>query len=69
MNIEQIKQALAGRWVSIAPEIRPSAVENPDGTLKPFHLQRDFRYGDGDRFELAIVNSADPNGRCRSRAS
>ena len=63
MNVEQIKQALAGRWVSIAPEIRPSAAKNPDGTLKPFYLQRDFTYGEGDRFELAIINSADPNGK------
>jgi hypothetical protein len=63
MNVEQIKQAMAGRWVSIAPEIRPSAAKNPDGTLKPFYLQRDFTYGDGDRFELTIVNSADPSGK------
>jgi hypothetical protein len=63
MNVEQIKQAMAGRWVSLAPEIRPSAAKNPDGTLKPFYLQRDFTYADGDRFELTIVNSADPSGK------
>ena len=61
MNVEQIKQALVGDWVSIAPEIRPSANKNPDGTLKPFYLKRDFRYLAGDRFELGIVNSADAN--------
>ena len=48
--------------MSIAPEIRPSANKNPDGTLKPFYLRRAFKYLDGDAFELTIVNSADPNG-------
>lgn len=62
MNVEQIKQALVGDWVSIAPEIRPSASKNADGTLKPFYLKREFKYLAGDRFELSIVNSADPNG-------
>ena len=62
MNVEQTKNALVGEWVSIAPEIRPSASKNADGTLKPFYLKRDFRYLAGDRFELTIVNSADPYG-------
>jgi len=62
MNAQQIKQALVGNWVSIAPEVRPSASKNPDGTLKPFYLKREFKYLAGDRFELNIVNSADPNG-------
>ena len=62
MTIEETKQALAGAWASVAPEIRPSAARNADGTLKPFYLQRAFKYLDGDRFELAIVNSADANG-------
>jgi len=44
------------------PEVRPSASKNPDGTLKPFYLKREFKYLAGDRFELNIVNSADPNG-------
>jgi hypothetical protein len=49
MNVEQIKEALVGDWVSIAPEIRPSANKNPDGTLKPFYLRRAFKYLAGDR--------------------
>jgi hypothetical protein len=61
MNVNQIKLALIGDWVSIAPEIRPSAIKNADGTLKPFYLKREFKYLDGDRFELTVVNSADPN--------
>jgi len=61
MNVNQIKLALIGDWVSIAPEIRPSAVKNADGTLKPFYLKREFKYLDGDRFELTVVNSADAN--------
>jgi hypothetical protein len=62
MTLDQIKQSLVGEWISIAPEIRPSAAKNPDGTLKPFYLKRDFKYVAGDRFELSIVNSADANG-------
>ena len=62
MNVEDIKTALAGDWISLAPEIRPSANKNPDGTLKPFYLKRAFSYAAGDRFELTIINSADANG-------
>ena len=62
MNVEQIKEALVGDWASIAPEVRPSASKSADGTLKPFYLKREFKYLAGDRFELNIVNSADPNG-------
>jgi hypothetical protein len=44
MDVEQIKVALVGDWASIAPEVRPSAARNADGTPKPFHLKREFRY-------------------------
>jgi len=63
MNVDRIKQALVGDWTSIAPEVRPSAAKNPDGTLKPFYLKRDFKYLAGDQFQLTIVNSADPYGK------
>jgi hypothetical protein len=63
MSLEQTRDALRGEWVSIAPEIRPSATKNPDGSLKPFYLSRSFRYLDGDRFELTLNNSADPYGK------
>jgi hypothetical protein len=62
MDLDQTKQALMGNWQSIAPEVRPSASKNPDGTLKPFFLKRAFAYLGDDRFELTIVNSADANG-------
>jgi hypothetical protein len=62
MTPEEIKTALAGRWVSLATELRPSAARNPDGTLKPFYLRREFHYAPGDRFELTIHNSADAQG-------
>jgi hypothetical protein len=58
----KIKEAMLGDWVSIAPEIRPSAAKNADGSLKPFYLKRAFKYLPSDRFELEIVNSADPYG-------
>ena len=61
-DITKIKQAMLGNWESIASEVRPSASKNPDGSLKPFYLRRAFTYLPSDRFELRIVNSADPYG-------
>ncbi len=43
MSLEQTKAALLGEWVSFAPEIRPSATKNHDGSLKPFYLTRNFK--------------------------
>jgi hypothetical protein len=63
MDVDQLKQSLVGDWTSIAPEIRPSAARNPDGTLKPFYLKREFSYLGNDRFQLTVVNSADPYGK------
>ncbi len=56
------KEAMLGECGSIAPEVRPSASKNADGSLKPFYLKRAFKYLPSDRFELEIVNSADPYG-------
>jgi hypothetical protein len=59
-DVADIKQALLGNWESLASEIRPS--KNPDGSLKPFYLKRAFKYLPSDRFELDVVNFADPYG-------
>jgi hypothetical protein len=61
-DVTKIKEAMLGDWESIAPEVRPSASKNADGSLKPFYLKRAFKYLPSDRFELEIVNSADPYG-------
>jgi hypothetical protein len=61
-DVTKIKQAMLGNWESIAPEVRPSAAKNADGSLKPFYLKRAFKYLPSDRFELEILNSADPYG-------
>ena len=61
-DLAQVKVAMIGNWESIAPEVRPSASKNPDGSLKPFYLKRAFKYLPSDRFELEIVNSADSHG-------
>jgi hypothetical protein len=61
-DVTKIKDAMFGEWVSIAPEVRPSASKNADGTLKPFYLKRSFKYLPSDRFELEIINSTDPYG-------
>ncbi|GLR83583.1 hypothetical protein [Bradyrhizobium iriomotense] len=61
-DVTKIKQAILGSWESIAPEVRPSAAKNADGSLKPFYLKRAFKYLPSDRFELEVVNSADPYG-------
>lgn len=58
MSIESLKSALPGTWSSVAPEVRPS--KNPDGTLRPFYLTRSFAYQRDDRFELTIMNYAEP---------
>lgn len=63
MTLTDTQHAVIGEWTSIAPEIRPSALKNPDGSLKPFYLKREFKALSGDRFELAISNYADPNGK------
>jgi hypothetical protein len=63
MSVNELKSAVLGDWASIAPEIRPSAFKNPDGTLKPFYLTREFKVLPGDVFELTIVNSVDPYGK------
>lgn len=62
-SVEQLKSSLTGEWVSIAPELRPSATKNADGSIKPFYLRRAFTYHAGDRFDLVIVNSVDPYGQ------
>ena len=59
-SVDEIREIMLGRWSSFAPEVRPSAAKNADGTLKPFYLKRALEYLAGDRFELTIVNSADP---------
>lgn len=60
---EQIKQNSLGHWESISLEIRPSSLKNEDGTLKPFYLKRQFSFLAGDKFELKIINCADPYGK------
>jgi hypothetical protein len=64
MNTDQIKEFIQdGEWVSIAPEVRPSTIKNPDGSIKPFYLTRAFIYSPNDTFELEIINSADSYGK------
>jgi hypothetical protein len=63
MTLDDLNTQLLGDWTSLAVELRPSAQKNADGSLKPFHLRRDFRYLAGDRFELTIHNFADPFGK------
>ena len=61
MTNAELKTAILGAWVSVAPEVRPS--KNPDGSLKPFYLTRRFVYLPEDRFELTVMNYADPFGK------
>ena len=61
MTTDALKSSLAGTWVSLAPEIRPS--KNPDGTIKPFYLSRAFVHQPDDRFELTVTNFAEPFGK------
>lgn len=63
MTLQDTQRALVGDWTSLAPEVRPSAAKNPDGTLRPFYLSRAFSYLGDDRFALTIRNWADPLGK------
>lgn len=63
MSLEQTRERLIGRWISFANEVRPSANKNPDGTLRPLFMTRDFSYAQPDAFKLLITTSADPSGR------
>lgn len=63
MTLQETKNAIIGNWESIAPEIRPSAFKNEDGTLKPFYLSRKFSALPNDKFELEILNFTDAFGK------
>ena len=64
MNTEQIKEFIqGGKWVSLAPEVRPSSIKDADGGLKPLYLTRAFQYLADDVFNLEIINSADAYGK------
>lgn len=63
MTAAQTKNNMIGEWASIAPEIRPSAQKNENGSAKAFYLTRNFKYGENDTFELTVINSADPYGK------
>jgi hypothetical protein len=63
MNTDPAKNAPVGKWVSIAPEVRPGNTKNADGTLKPFYLTRKFTLLDDNSFELVVTNLADPYGK------
>jgi hypothetical protein len=63
VTVDELKARLLGTWTSLAPEVRPS--RNPDGTLKPFYLERRFRYEESDRFELVVTTHADPFGKVK----
>jgi len=63
MDLEELKKSITGDWLSIAPEVRPGAQKNADGSIKPFYLSREFSYAVGERFKLKIINSVDPYGK------
>ena len=63
MTLDEIKQSIQGSWASVAPELRPSIIKNPDGSMKAFYLTREFNYSNGDKFELEVINLADAYGK------
>src|SRR5205809_7760001 len=64
MTPEQIKEFIqGGEWVSITPEVRPSANKTPTGEPQPVYCSRIFRYSAPDRFECTFMNYSAPNGR------
>jgi hypothetical protein len=63
MTLEQTQRDALGKWKSISIEVRPSSNKNPDGTLKPFYLKRDFTGLPNNEFELTVTNFVDPFGK------
>jgi len=63
MTTDQLKNSSRGHWESITVEVRPGNTKSADGTLKPFYLRRDFTLLPEDRFELEVINYADPFGK------
>src|SRR5277367_3691659 len=63
MTTDQVKKESIGHWQSITTEVRPSNSKNPDGTLKPFYLKRDFVLATDSTFELTVTSFADPYGK------
>lgn len=63
MTLDETKQSIQGSWISIAPELRPSIIKNADGSMKSFYLTRAFKYSTDDKFELEVINLADPYGK------
>src|SRR5258706_12747427 len=61
MSLEQTKQDLVGEWVSLAPEIRPSATKNPDGGMRPFYITRNFKLLGNDIYEMTFFNTPELN--------
>ena len=62
MSLQELKSACKGEWQSIAPEVRPSK-QVADGAIRPFYLTRQFKYDPSDKFELVVINYADPFGK------
>lgn len=64
MTADQIKEFIkGGEWVSITPEVRTSINKTATGAMAPFYCTRSFKYADGDKFECALINYADANGK------
>ena len=59
-DVPKIKEAMLGNWESIAPEVRPSAGKNADGSLKPFYLKRAFKYLPGGGGTMIDLNTLLP---------
>jgi hypothetical protein len=57
VTVQEIKQAMQGEWVSIASEIRPSTIRNPDCLIEDSarrRLQQDFlRDSNSEPFSVA----------------
>jgi len=63
LTTETTPTSIAGDWTSVAPEVRPSAQKNADGSIKPFYLVREFQARPDTGFELVITNHAGPDGK------
>ena len=61
-TLEDLKQAIVGRWNSLSVELRPTEDRTGSGRIEPTYLRRTFTYGVDDTFTGTITMYGDNYG-------
>ncbi len=62
-TLADLKAAIAGQWVSLSVELRPTEDRSGAGTITPSYLTRTFTYGRDDTFTGIITMFGDNYGQ------